>query len=178
VGYNDEEDPVQPAEQPVPQDQDVRRLDVVGVRVELPSNQPLVMLKEADGNRYLPIWIGATEALAIAAVQQGLVTARPLTHDLFRDVLAALDVPVTRVVITTMSEGVYYATLVLGELEVSARPSDAIALALRTGSPVFGSAALLDEVAFEVAEDGEAQETEVERFREFLDTVTPEDFGG
>ncbi len=163
-------------EQSVPQDQDVRRLEVVGVRVELPSNQPLVMLKEAEGNRYLPIWIGATEALAIAAVQQGLVTERPLTHDLFRDVLAALKVPVTRVVITTMHNGVYYATLVLGELEVSARPSDAIALALRTDSPVYGAVSLLDDVGFEVAEEGEAQESEVERFREFLDTITPEDF--
>jgi bifunctional DNase/RNase len=159
-------------------------LDVLGVRMEMPSNQPLVMLKEAEGSRYLPIWIGANEAVAIAFAHQGVTFGRPLTHDLFRDALAALSVTVERVVITEMREGTFYATLVLqgaaGEVQLSARPSDAIALALRTSTPVYASVSLLEEVAFEVPAEVEAQESESEvaRFRAFLDNISPEDFTG
>lgn len=152
----------------------MRELDVMGVRVEMPTNQPIVLLREVAGDRYLPIWIGAVEATAIAFAQQGVVPPRPLTHDLMKDILAATDNPLTEVRITDVSDGVFFATLVLGEgVEVSARPSDSIALALRTGASIFCAEAVLDEAGLAVpAED----EDEVERFREFLDHVSPEDF--
>jgi len=153
----------------------VLQLDVVGVRVEMPSNQPIVLLREVDGDRYLPIWIGAVEATAIAFAQQGVVPARPLTHDLMRDVLGAFDRTLTEVRITELRDGVFYADLVFdGDLIVSARPSDAIALALRTGSPLYGEEAVLDEAGIPVPEE---ERDEVEAFREFLDQISPEDFG-
>ncbi|GAA4981056.1 bifunctional nuclease family protein [Yinghuangia aomiensis] len=147
----------------------------MGVRVEMPSNQPIVLLKETGGDRYLPIWIGPVEATAIAFAQQGVVPARPLTHDLFRDVLEALGQELTRIRITDLREGVFYAELVFANgTEVSARPSDAIALALRTGTPIFGAEAVLDEAGIVIPDE---QEDEVEKFREFLDQISPEDFG-
>ena len=107
----------------------VNELHVVGVRVELPTNQPIVLLREVEGERYLPIWIGAVEATAIAFAQQGVVPPRPLTHDLMRDVLAALGAKLRAVRITEMRDNVFYAELVFDDgREVSARPSDAIAL--------------------------------------------------
>ena len=115
---------------------DVNELDVVGVRVEMPSNQPIVLLKESGGERYLPIWIGAGEATAIAFAQQGVVPPRPLTHDLIRDLLEAAGQQLTQVRITSLRDGVFYAEMVFASgMEVSARPSDAIAVALRTGDP-------------------------------------------
>ncbi len=101
----------------------MREVDVIGVRVEMPSNQPIVLLREVTGERYLPIWIGAVEATAIAFAQQGVVPPRPLTHDLLKDVQEATGRPLTEVRIDDMREGVFYATLVLdGGTEVSARP--------------------------------------------------------
>lgn len=152
----------------------MREVSVVGVRVELPASQPIVLLKESDGERYLPIWIGAVEATAIAFAQQGVTTVRPMTHDLFRDVLGALSRPLRQVVITDVQEGIYFATLVFDEgIEVSARPSDAIALAMRTGTQVFCAESVLDNAGIIVPDE---QENEVERFREFLDNISPEDF--
>ena len=152
----------------------MREVDVIGVRVEMPSNQPIVLLREVAGERYLPIWIGAVEATAIAFAQQGVVPPRPLTHDLMKDLLTATGTELTEVRITDVKDGVFYAALVLGEsTEVSARPSDSIALALRTGSRIVCSEAVLDEAGLAVPAE---QEDEVERFREFLDHVTPEDF--
>jgi bifunctional DNase/RNase len=152
-------------------------LSVVGVRVELPSQQPIVLLKEVDGDRYLPIWIGAVEATAIAFAQQGVVTARPMTHDLLRDLLTAFDRPLRTVTITELREGVFYAELAFdgadGDIVVSARPSDAIALAMRTGAVIRGEEAVLSEAGIAIPDE---QEDEVEKFREFLDTITPEDF--
>jgi len=150
------------------------QLDVVGVRVEAPSNQPIVLLREVDGDRFLPIWIGAVEATAIAFAQQGVVPARPLTHDLMRDVVSALEHRLDQVRITELRDGVFYAVLAFdGGAEVSARPSDAIALALRTGTPIYGSEQVLDEAGIPVPEE---EEDEVEKFREFLDQISPEDF--
>jgi bifunctional DNase/RNase len=152
----------------------MREVDVMGVRVEMPSNQPIVLLREVTGERYLPIWIGAVEATAIAFAQQGVVPPRPLTHDLMKDLLDALGQELTEVQITDMKDGVFYANLVFGSgVEVGARPSDSIALALRTGSRIVCSEEVLDEVGLAVPAE---QEDEVERFREFLDHVTPEDF--
>jgi bifunctional DNase/RNase len=152
----------------------VREVDVVGVRVEMPSNQPIVLLRESSGERYLPIWVGAVEATAIAFAQQGVVPPRPLTHDLLKDVLDATGHELTEVQITEVRDGVFYALLVLGGgVEVSARPSDSIALALRTGSRIVCSDEVLDEAGLAVPDD---QEEEVEKFREFLDQINPEDF--
>jgi bifunctional DNase/RNase len=149
-------------------------LTVVGVRVELPSQQPIVLLKEAGGDRYLPIWIGAVEATAIAFAQQGVVTARPMTHDLLRDLLEALDRPLQSVTISDLRDGVFYAELGFeGGVTVSARPSDAIALAMRTGAVIRSEEAVLAEAGIAIPDE---QEDEVERFREFLDSITPEDF--
>ena len=148
---------------------------MVGVRVEMPSNQPIVLLREAGGDRYLPIWIGAVEATAIAFAQQGQLPPRPLTHDLFRDVLDALRQKLERVDITELRDGVFFAELRFsGGVQVSARPSDAIALALRTGTPIYGAEAGLAEVGITIPDE---QEDEVEKFREFLDQISPDDFG-
>ena len=153
----------------------MRQMEVIGVRVEMPSNSPIVLLKEAQGNRYLPIWIGAVEATAIAFAQQGMVSGRPLTHDLFKDVLETLNVQLRTVNITELRDGIFYADLVFSNgAEVSARPSDSIALALRTGAQIFASEEILDEAGVPIPDE---QEDEVEKFREFLDTISPEDFG-
>ncbi|MGL5811004.1 MAG: bifunctional nuclease family protein [Nocardioides sp.] len=152
----------------------MREVDVVGVRVEMPSNQPIVLLREVAGDRYLPIWIGAVEATAIAFAQQGVVPPRPLTHDLMKDMLAASGNGLSEVRITEMKDGVFYASLLLDSgAEVSARPSDSIALALRTGSRIVCAEEVLEEAGLSAPEE---QEDEVEKFREFLDHVTPDDF--
>ena len=147
----------------------MREVDVIGVRVEMPSNQPIVLLREVSGERYLPIWIGAVEATAIAFAQQGVVPPRPLTHDLLKDVIIQ-----TGNELTEVKDGVFYALLVFGSgLEVSARPSYSIALALRTGTKIVCDESVLAEAGLAVPEE---QEDEVEKFREFLDHVSPEDF--
>jgi uncharacterized protein len=152
----------------------VREVDVVGVRVEMPSNQPIVLLREAAGDRYLPIWIGAVEATAIAFAQQGVVPPRPLTHDLVKDLLEAFGEDLTEVRITEVKDGVFYALLVFASgVEVGARPSDAIAVALRTGTRIVCAEDVLSEAGLAVPDE---QEEEVEKFREFLDQITPEDF--
>ena len=150
-------------------------MEVVGVRVEMPTNQPIVLLKETQGERYLPIWIGPMEATAIAYAQQGLVPVRPLTHDLLRDILEALDVQLRTVNITALRNGTFFADLIFSNgKEVSARPSDSIALALRTGATIFAADEILEEAGIAIPDE---QEDEVEKFREVLDTITPEDFG-
>ena len=132
----------------------MRQMEVIGVRVEMPSNSPIVLLKEAQGDRYLPIWIGAVEATAIAFAQQGMVSLRPLTHDLFRDVLEVLNVQLRTVNITALRDGIFYADLVFSNgAEVSARPSDSIALALRTGAQIFASEEILDEAGVAIPDE-------------------------
>jgi bifunctional DNase/RNase len=149
-------------------------VEVMGVRVEMPSNQPIVLLKELDGVRYLPIWLGASEATAIAFAQQDVKPPRPLTHDLFKDVLDLLKVNLQTVYLTDLKDGVFYAQLNFAEgSSISARPSDAIALALRTGSPILASEQLFEEAGIEIPDQSE---DEIERFKEFLDEINPEDF--
>ena len=155
-------------------------MHLVGVRVELPTNNPIVLLREAEGDhRVLPIFIGAVEATAIAFALQGVVTQRPMTHDLMRDLLTELDVAVERIVITELREGTFYAEIQLARdgsrYAVSSRPSDAVALAARLGTPIFAEEGVLDEAAIVVSEE-EEEEEEVERFRQFLQEVNPEDF--
>jgi len=167
-------------------------MTLVGVRVELPTNQPIVLLREAEGERFLPIWIGGVEAQAIAFALQGTVTPRPLTHDLMRDLLVGLEVTVSRVVISDLRDGTFFADLVLEtdgrSVTVSARPSDAIALAVRIGAPLFAVEDVLDEASILISEeeleaeaggeegDGEDEDAVVEEFREFLEEINPEDF--
>ena len=172
-------------------------MDVLGVRVEMPTNQPIVLLRERGGTRYLPIWIGAAEASAIAYAQQGVVPPRPLTHDLMANVIAGLGHRLARVRITELRDGAFHAVLVLdgsdtseeggdraanpSALEIDSRSSDAIALALRTGAVIEAADGLLDEVGVhmddEVAESDEPLSEDVlAEFKEFLDTVSPEDF--
>jgi uncharacterized protein len=155
-------------------------MTVTGVRVELPSNTPIVLLREQNGARFLPIWVGAVEATAIASAMENVVPPRPLTHDLLRSTIEALGASVSKVVVTALRDSVFYADLVFetpaGEVVVSSRPSDAIALAVRTGAPVFAAPEVLAEAAIEL--EDETAEEEIERFREFLDEVSPEDFEG
>lgn len=159
-------------------------VEVVGVRVEMPSNQPIILLKEAAGTRFLPIWVGAVEATAIAFAQQGVIPPRPLTHDLMKELVLTLDATLTAVHLTELRDGVFYANLLLRnasnqELVLSARPSDAIALALRTQSDILASEELFNEAGIEMpVEDASQANEEVERFREFLDQINPEDFAG
>lgn len=155
-------------------------MTVIGVRVELPSNTPIVLLREQEGTRYLPIWIGAAEATAIATAMEGMEPPRPQTHDLMVMVIENLGARVTRVVVSEMRDSVFYADLVLGtddgEVRLSARPSDSIAVAVRTGAQVFADPDVLAEAGIEI--EDESEEQEIERFREFLEDVTVEDFLG
>jgi uncharacterized protein len=152
-------------------------MKLVGVRVELPANQPIVLLQEEEGERFLPIWIGAFEATAIAFALQGVETARPMTHDLFKDVLEELTVDVEQVLINDLIEGTFFAIITMlvdgSKHEISARPSDAIALAVRMEVPIFAEEKVLDEASIVIEAP---DEEEIERFRDFLDHVEPQDF--
>jgi bifunctional DNase/RNase len=153
----------------------VRELDVVGVRVEMPSNSPIVLLRERGGDRYLPIWVAGPEASAIAFAQNGVVPPRPLTHDLLKDVITAFGRTLEEVRIVAIKDNVFHAQLVFdGGLVVDSRSSDAIALALRTGSRILGADEVLEAGGVAVPDQ---DEDEVEKFREFLDQISPEDFG-
>ena len=153
-------------------------MDLVGVRLELPTKTPILLLREANGTRYLPIWIGTAEATAIALALEGVEPQRPMTHDLLKLVTESLGASVARVVVTALNDGTFFADLVIlkngEEVRVSARPSDAVALAARTNSPVFAARDVLEEVGVEIQDTEE--EEEIERFRQFLEDVTPEDF--
>ncbi|MDE9367368.1 bifunctional nuclease family protein [Luteipulveratus sp. YIM 133132] len=152
----------------------MKEVDVMGVRVEMPTNNPIVLLRERGGERHVPIWIGAPEATAIAYAQQGVTPPRPLTHDLLVDLLTGLGHRLTEVRITKMEEQVFYAELVVdGNTRISSRSSDAIAVALRAHVPILVDEAILAEVGVVVPVE---EEDEVERFREFLDQVSAEDF--
>ncbi|WP_027503119.1 bifunctional nuclease family protein [Rhodococcus sp. UNC363MFTsu5.1] len=147
---------------------------VIGIRVEQPQNQPVLLLREADGDRYLPIWIGQTEAAAIALEQQGVEPARPLTHDLIVTLITALGNALREVRIVDLQEGTFYADLVFADdLRISARPSDSVAIALRAGVPIFADEAVLAEAGLVMPDE---REDEVEKFKEFLESVSPDDF--
>lgn len=154
-------------------------MQLVGVRVELPTNQPIVLLRERSGERFLPIWIGPVEATAIAFSLQGIVTPRPMTHDLMKSILEEVGVRVDRVVITELRDTTYFATLEMSKdgtsYSVSSRPSDAIALAVRSGVPLYASPEVLTEAGILIRDEDEEQE--VQKFREFIESVSPEDFG-
>jgi len=163
----------------------VAEMELVGVRVEMPSSSPIALLREVGGaRRVLPIFIGAPEATAIAFALEEVVTPRPMTHDLFREVLDDLGVSLEKITVTELKEGVFHAELELngrdGVHTISSRPSDAIALAARTGSPIYANEDVLAEAGYledeEEPEEEAQQEHVVEEFREFIDSVNPEDF--
>lgn len=153
-------------------------MNVAGVRIELPTNQPIVLLREVDGERFLPIWIGQAEAAAIALALQGVVTPRPMTHDLVKSILDEMAVDVQNIVITELREGTFFAVINMQRngtsYEISSRPSDALALAVRFGCKIYANDDVLAEASILIP--SEDQDDEVEKFREFLENVTPEDF--
>ncbi|MCL6472840.1 MAG: bifunctional nuclease family protein [Firmicutes bacterium] len=152
-------------------------MEVHGVNLDMLTNQPVIILKDLNSNRYLPIWIGQFEATAILMEVQGIRPSRPLTHDLLKTVIDSLHAHVTRVVINDLREGTFYAQIHMAvnshDLQIDARPSDAIALAVRFNVPIYADEAVLEQAA--VTNDV-GEEEEVERFREFLENVKPEDF--
>lgn len=152
----------------------MKLMEILGVRVETPSNQPLVLLRESDGGRLVPIWVGAIEASAIAFAYQGTETIRPLTHELMASVIEALGEALQRVTIVRVEDGVFYSELLFASgAVVDARPSDAIALALRSGVEVWCDEIVLADAGFEPTHE---EEDEVAQFREFLDHIEPGDF--
>ena len=159
-------------------------MELLGVRVELPANTPVVMLREeAERSRVLPILIGGPEASAIHTALEGITPPRPLTHDLSVTVFQALGATLERVLITEVRDHTFYAELhfrtATGQTIVSSRPSDAIALAVRSGAPIFAEESLLDLAAVEAPEataGDDDEETILDEFRDFLDDITPDDF--
>jgi bifunctional DNase/RNase len=157
-------------------------MKLLGVRLELPANTPVVLLQEQGGDRrVLPIYIGPEEAKAIALALEGVVTPRPMSHDLMRDLLGSLGAVVPRVVVTELQDSTFYAEIELhlaGRVHrVSSRPSDAIALAVRVDASIYATPAVLDDAANPVADEAEEQEQIVDEFRDFIERVNPEDFG-
>ncbi len=157
-------------------------LELIGVRVEMPANTPMVLLRESDGgHRLLPIYIGSPEASAIHYALEGVEPPRPLTHDLFLNVLGELGTTVTRVVVTEIVDRTYFAELHLttptGDKVISARPSDAIALAVRCGAALFASTELIDAVGQEPEPEAADDAAEIiDEFKDFIENVSPEDF--
>jgi bifunctional DNase/RNase len=160
--------------------QDFERVDVYGISFDAASKQPIVLLKVEGKNRFLPIWIGHPEAAAILMKLQNAELPRPMTHDLLASVVAHLSASVEGVFVTKLRENTFYAVLQLDsageEVRVDSRPSDAIALAVRTDAPIFVSTELLETNGIEFDQQVENVEEIVEEFREFLDQVSPEDF--
>ena len=161
----------------------MHELELEGVRLEVPSNVPVMMLREIDApRRILPIYIGGPEASSIHYALEGVVPERPLTHDLLAAVIGDLGSVLERVVLTEVRDQTYYAELHLaGEGEprvVSCRPSDGVALALRTGSAIYASDSLLESAGKVVPETVvESEEEILDDFRDFINNIRPEDFG-
>ena len=153
---------------------------IYGVSFDMVGKQPIVLLKTVEGNRYLPIWIGHAEAAAILMKLQGTESPRPMTHDLLAQLITDLDAQVARVTVTEMRDNTFHALLRLStpgeDVEVDCRPSDAIAVAVRTGAPIYAADDVLEENAIEFEHAPEDDEDMVEQFKAFLDEVTPEDF--
>ncbi|MBM3680551.1 MAG: bifunctional nuclease family protein [Actinobacteria bacterium] len=164
----------------------MQEMVVYGVSFDMVGKQPIVLLKTAMGNRFLPIWIGHPEAAAILAKLQNTETPRPMTHDLFSTALGELDTQVVRINVVEMRDSTFFARVLLRkgdeEVELDARPSDAIALALRAKAPIYAADEVIAESAIQM-EDEEAEATQsdpeqlVEDFKQFLDEVRPEEFG-
>ena len=161
----------------------MQEMHIYGVSFDLVGKQPIVLLKTAEGNKFLPIWIGHPEAAAILMKLQSQAPPRPMTHDLLSDMLEQLGASIVRITVTELRENTFYAQITLqqdgGEIEIDSRPSDAIALAIRAEAPIFAADRVIEESAieFEGEEiDQDRLDEEVAKFRNFLDEVTPEDF--
>jgi uncharacterized protein len=159
----------------------VQEMVIYGVSFDMVGKQPIVLLKAVDTNKFLPIWIGHPEAAAILMKLQGATTPRPMTHDLLFDMLGEIDVACAKVAVTELRENTFYATITLSiggrDVEIDSRPSDALALAVRAGAPIFAAEDVIAESAIEFEHEVEDQEDVVNKFKEFLDDVSPEDFG-
>jgi uncharacterized protein len=154
---------------------------IYGVSFDMVGKQPIVLLKTVSGNRFLPIWIGHAEAAAILMKLQGAETPRPMTHDLLSDMLGELNAEVARITVTELRENTFYALITVraptAEIEIDSRPSDALALAVRANAPIFAADKVIEESGIEFEhEDEDAEDDVVEKFKEFLDQVSPEDF--
>jgi len=153
---------------------------IYGVSFDLVGKQPIVLLKTAEGNKFLPIWIGHPEAAAILMKLQGASTPRPMTHDLVTDMLSQLDAQVVRITVTELRESTFYAQITVqqdgSEIEVDSRPSDAIALAIRAEAPIFVADRVIEESAIEFEGEEVNEEEIVSEFKKFLDNVSPEEF--
>jgi uncharacterized protein len=160
----------------------VQEMVIYGVSFDMVGKQPIVLLKTVDSNKFLPIWIGHPEAAAILMKLQGATTPRPMTHDLLNEVLGELEVTCSRVAVTELKENTFYASITLSvngqEIEIDSRPSDALALAVRAGAPIFAAEDVISESAIEFEHEVEDTEQVVEKFKDFLENVTPEDFAG
>src|SRR5207245_3156172 len=150
-----------------------------GVSFDIVGKQPIVLLKTADGNRYLPIWIGHPEAAAILMKLQGASAPRPLTHDLLVNILTELEVEVTRVTVTELRDSTFHASITVvhdgSELEIDSRSSDAITIAVPAQAPIFAADDVIEESAIEMEGDEVNEEEIVDEFRRFLDKVSAED---
>jgi bifunctional DNase/RNase len=153
---------------------------IYGVSFDMVGKQPIVLLKTADGNKFLPIWIGHPEAAAILMKLQGAATPRPMTHDLFTEILSQLEARVVKIAVTELRENTFYALITVAidgtEIEIDSRPSDAIALAVRADAPIFAAESVIEESAIEFEHEDVNEEEVVEEFKKFLDEVKPEDF--
>jgi bifunctional DNase/RNase len=158
----------------------MQEMVIYGVSFDLVGKQPIVLLKTADGNRFLPIWIGHPEAAAILMKLQGAATPRPMTHDLVTDMLSQLDAHVVRICVTELRDNTFYASITLqqngSEIEIDSRPSDAIALAVRAEAPIFAEDKVIEESAIEFEGDEVNEEEIVDEFKKFLDRVSPDEF--
>ena len=158
----------------------MQQMQIYGVSFDMVGKQPIVLLKTVDGNRFLPIWIGHPEAAAILMKLQGAQTPRPMTHDLLNDMLEQLEAKCERVAVTELRDNTFYASITVSvngaEVEIDSRPSDALALAVRVSAPIFADEDVIEESAIEFEHDVEDTEEVVDKFKEFLDEVTPDDF--
>jgi len=155
-------------------------MQIYGVSFDMVGKQPIVLLKTVDGNRFLPIWIGHPEAAAILMKLQGAATPRPMTHDLLIDMLEQVEAKCERVSVTELRDNTFYASITISlngtEVEIDSRPSDAIAVAVRCQAPIFAAEDVIEESSIEFEHEVEDQEEVVEKFKDFLDDVSPEDF--
>jgi bifunctional DNase/RNase len=161
----------------------MQEMHIYGVSFDLVGKQPIVLLKTAEGNKFLPIWIGHPEAAAILMKLQSATTPRPMTHDLVTDMLDQLGAQVIRITVTELRENTFYAQITVqqdgSEVEIDSRPSDAIALAIRADAPIFAADEVIEESAIEFEGDEinqEDLEKEVSKFKQFLDHVSPDEF--
>ncbi|HEY8626767.1 MAG TPA: bifunctional nuclease family protein [Gaiellaceae bacterium] len=153
---------------------------IYGVSFDLVGKQPIVLLKTADGNRFLPIWIGHPEAAAILMKLQNASTPRPMTHDLVTEILGQLNAEVVRITVTELRENTFFAQITVqldgSEVEIDSRPSDAIALAIRSDAPIYAAESVIEESAIEFEGEEVNEEEMVDEFKKFLENVSPDQF--